>query len=278
MKYHHAPRPTAPLTNAKCSIVPHETWTGSPSPRNASVASARMQPAITSTAFAKIRGATLGRMCLVIWRRCVDPDRPDPHHELAFAKRQHLRAHDAGDGRPGRQTDHQDEDAQALTEYRCEDDHERDRRQHQEEVGDAHQARVDPTSEVPGDQSDRSTRRRSRSRWRTAPRRSRSSHPPGTRGTRRGPARRCRASAPATAAARMDAAVFPTSVGSNGQISGPTMATTKITASRITPARPVRSCQISLIARPVVAHAPELSGMSNIPSIRPPVPGDRARR
>src|SRR5205823_2899056 len=56
-KYHHAPRPTAPLTNAKWSIVPQETCTGSPRPRNASVASARMEPAITRTAFAKINGA-----------------------------------------------------------------------------------------------------------------------------------------------------------------------------------------------------------------------------
>src|SRR5205085_9972794 len=73
MKYHHAPRPTAPLTKAKWSMVPHDTWTGSPSPRNASVASARIEPAITSTAFAKMSGATFGRMWIPIKRRSLAP-------------------------------------------------------------------------------------------------------------------------------------------------------------------------------------------------------------
>src|SRR5204862_2536734 len=73
MKYHHAPRPTAPLTKAKWSIVPQDTWTGSPSPRNASVASARIDPAITRTAFAKISGATFGRMWIPIRRRSLAP-------------------------------------------------------------------------------------------------------------------------------------------------------------------------------------------------------------
>src|SRR5215467_1892697 len=63
MKNHQAPRPIAPDSNAKCSIVPHEVWTGSPRPRNESVASARMAPPITSTVLAKMSGMTFGRMC-----------------------------------------------------------------------------------------------------------------------------------------------------------------------------------------------------------------------
>ena len=59
--YHHAPRPVAPDSNAKWSIVPHETWTGSPRPRKASVASARIEPAITRTVLAKISGRTFGQ-------------------------------------------------------------------------------------------------------------------------------------------------------------------------------------------------------------------------
>src|SRR5581483_595544 len=73
-KYHQAPRPVAPLTKAKWSMVPHDTCTGSPSPRNASVASDRIEPAITSTVLAKINGSTLGRMCSPMIRASEAPN------------------------------------------------------------------------------------------------------------------------------------------------------------------------------------------------------------
>ena len=102
MKYHHAPRPTAPLTNAKWSIVPQETWTGSPSPRNASVASARIEPAITRTAFAKISGATFGRMWIPDQPEIARAHRLHTDDELPLPEREHLRADDARDRRPRR--------------------------------------------------------------------------------------------------------------------------------------------------------------------------------
>ena len=62
-KYHQHPLPTAPVTNALCKIWPHDVLVGSPRPRNDSVASARMEPAITSTALAITSASTPGRMC-----------------------------------------------------------------------------------------------------------------------------------------------------------------------------------------------------------------------
>ncbi len=55
---------------------------------------------------------------------------------------------------------------------------------------------------------------------------------------------------------KIDAAVVPTSVGSNGNTSGPMNAITKMTASRISPIFPVRSRQIWRNVRPVTATAP----------------------
>src|SRR5207245_3377751 len=55
--YHQAHRPVAPESNEKWSIVPHDTWTRSPRPRKERVASARIEPAMTRTVFAKMRGS-----------------------------------------------------------------------------------------------------------------------------------------------------------------------------------------------------------------------------
>jgi hypothetical protein len=58
----------APEPKAFCSVVPQETESGSPSPRNASVLSDRIAIATVRIVLAKIRGPTFGRMWRVL--RC----------------------------------------------------------------------------------------------------------------------------------------------------------------------------------------------------------------
>lgn len=72
-KYHHAPRPIAPETKAKCSDEPHEMRFGSPRPMNASVASARMQPATTRIVLATMSCPTCGAMFVRMMRVFVAP-------------------------------------------------------------------------------------------------------------------------------------------------------------------------------------------------------------
>ena len=60
--YHQAPALGAPDSKPASSIVPHEMLFGSPRPRNASPASARIATATISTVLAKISGIVLGRM------------------------------------------------------------------------------------------------------------------------------------------------------------------------------------------------------------------------
>ena len=66
--YHHASRVTAPDSKASSSILPQDALSGSPSPRNESVASERITTGTVSVVFARISGDTLGRMWRVI--RC----------------------------------------------------------------------------------------------------------------------------------------------------------------------------------------------------------------
>ena len=58
----------APDSNASSSIWPHDGFSGSPSPRNESVASERITIGTVSVVLARISGDTLGRMWRVI--RC----------------------------------------------------------------------------------------------------------------------------------------------------------------------------------------------------------------
>src|SRR5262249_22563647 len=64
MKYHQSPWATAPDWLAWSSIVPHDGLAASPSPRNESVDSDRIERAMISTVLAKISGSTLGSTCL----------------------------------------------------------------------------------------------------------------------------------------------------------------------------------------------------------------------
>ena len=65
--YHQAPALGAPASKPFSIIDPHEIEVGSPRPRNASAASARIATATISTVLAKISGSALGRT----WRRMM---------------------------------------------------------------------------------------------------------------------------------------------------------------------------------------------------------------
>ncbi len=72
-RYHQCPALIAPASRASCSSPPHETTVGSPSPRNARVASARMAEEMISVVWASTNGITLGSTCRLMTCQCPPP-------------------------------------------------------------------------------------------------------------------------------------------------------------------------------------------------------------
>ena len=110
--YHQAPALGAPELNAFSSIVPQEMLVGSPSPRKASDASARIATAMISTVLAKISGSVLGRMWVLDDVAVAGPQRPRALDEGALAQGQDLGADDAAGPGPRGQADDRDQHRQ----------------------------------------------------------------------------------------------------------------------------------------------------------------------
>src|SRR5690606_12178706 len=72
-RYHQWPELTAPASRASCSRPPHETTVGSLSPRNASVASARIADEMIRVVWASTSGITLGSTCRLMTCQCPPP-------------------------------------------------------------------------------------------------------------------------------------------------------------------------------------------------------------
>lgn len=72
-RYHQSPELTDPASRASCSSPPQDTTAGSPSPRKARVASARIAEEMISVVCARMSGITLGSTCRDMMCQCPPP-------------------------------------------------------------------------------------------------------------------------------------------------------------------------------------------------------------
>ena len=142
-------------------MAPHSGSGGcAPRPRKPRPAAVRMMPAmsrVTRTISEERQSGTTWREDDARRRGALQLHGGD---EVGVADRQRLGARDAGIGRPGRDGDGDDGVLDAGPKRGDEGQRQDQPREGEEDVGDAHQHRVDPAAEIAGDGADEEADRR----------------------------------------------------------------------------------------------------------------------
>ncbi len=166
-RYHQAPSPGAPASWAELRISPHDGANGSPRPMNDSVVSVRTAPAKTRTVLATMRSVTFGRTCRnIIWRELEPMTRARSTNARSLSDsvcERMIRAVDdqlvspmtmTMTNRVIRMPRISPSVPNRLVMIGARIERQDERRDDQEEVGDAHQGGVRPTAPEPGDDPD----------------------------------------------------------------------------------------------------------------------------